>query len=257
MSGICGAPCLSRFVKLSLYLYMRILLLIYSMSALSFASFGQGIVNFANSPTTLVSFSGWDNSSGLLISGLGKWYFGLLISPVGAPGTFTFVGVYATNSATAPGRFVNNGVSVPNWSAGTRAFYQVAAWHSSLGPTFNPAWLVSQPGLVTTSAVGSGVAGGWDSHGTPFPPLPLFGGTGITSGFAFCCFDGFRTYPTGGMPFGFRIFGSGGYSFVVEASTNMAPQSWIAVQTLTNGQMDFSDPESTNYRSRFYRIRAF
>src|SRR6266567_3057253 len=44
----------------------------------------------------------------------GSYYFGLLISAPGA-NAFTFTGIYATNSATAAGRFVRNNVAVPGW----------------------------------------------------------------------------------------------------------------------------------------------
>lgn len=246
---------------------MRILLLSYSLITFGLPVFGQGIVNFANTPSTLISYASYGNGplSVGLISGSGKWYFGLLTSPTGGAGSFSFAGVYATNNATAPGRFVNNGVTVPNWTVGAPLFYMVAAWHSLLGPTFMPAWLVAAPpGPFTISAVGFGVAGGTDSQGRPFPPLPLFGGTGITSGFEFCCLPELRIspnlHPPAGMPFEFQVFGLQDLSIVIEASTNLAPQSWIALQTgtLTNPGVGthFSDPQWTNYPNRFYRVRS-
>jgi hypothetical protein len=91
------------------------------------------------------------------------------------------------NRAPAPNRrphFPLDGgtVLVPGWQPGARMFYLVAGWHYSLGTTFQPNWL-SGPGyfdLFSPSAVGSGIAGGGPQN---LPPLPLFGGTGITSGF--------------------------------------------------------------------------
>ena len=58
--------------------------------------------------------------------------------------------------------------------------------------------------------------------------------------------------------FGFDITGTTNIPIVVEAATNLADASWTALQSckLTNGLVYFSDPDWTNYPSRFYRIRS-
>ena len=58
--------------------------------------------------------------------------------------------------------------------------------------------------------------------------------------------------------FGFNIAGTAGIPIVIEASTDLAAGSWVALQswTLTNGLVYFSDPLWTNYPNRFYRIRS-
>jgi hypothetical protein len=59
--------------------------------------------------------------------------------------------------------------------------------------------------------------------------------------------------------FGFSIVGAPGSSIVIEASTNLHDTtSWFPLQnlTLTNGFFLFSDPDATNYPSRFYRFRS-
>jgi hypothetical protein len=58
--------------------------------------------------------------------------------------------------------------------------------------------------------------------------------------------------------FGFTIAGTPDIPIVVEACTNLTGASWISLQagTLTNGSIYFSDPQSTNYPARFYRIRS-
>jgi hypothetical protein len=58
--------------------------------------------------------------------------------------------------------------------------------------------------------------------------------------------------------FGFNIAGTADIPLVVEASTSTAEGSWVTLQTgtLTNGLIDFSDPEWTNYPNRLYRIRS-
>jgi hypothetical protein len=45
---------------------------------------------------------------------------------------------------------------------------------------------------------------------------------------------------------------------VVEASSNLADRTWspVATNTLTGGSSYFSDPQWTNYPSRFYRLRT-
>jgi hypothetical protein len=148
-------------------------------------AFAQGVVIFNNNPATLVS-SGQTAQTATAISGAaGSYFFGLLTSATGAAGSFTFQNLYGTNSAVGAGRFFGGTVSVPGWAAGTTMSYEVAGWGSSLGHTFNPAWLTSAPnGFFGVSAVGSGIAGGTTAGGQSFPTLPLFGGTGIGTGFA-------------------------------------------------------------------------
>lgn len=156
------------------------------LSAMATGAFAQGVVIFNNSPTTLVS-AGTSAQTATAISGpAGSYYFGLLTSATGTPGSFTFASLYATNSSLAAGRFVGGTVPVSGWAPGTTKSYEVAGWASSLGTTFNPSWLTAAPGngFFGLSAIGSGVAGGTTAGGQSFPTLPLFGGTGIGSGFA-------------------------------------------------------------------------
>ena len=58
--------------------------------------------------------------------------------------------------------------------------------------------------------------------------------------------------------FGFDITGTTNIPIVLEAATNLTAAPWTALQscTLTNGSAYFSDPNWTNYPSRFYRIRS-
>jgi hypothetical protein len=57
--------------------------------------------------------------------------------------------------------------------------------------------------------------------------------------------------------FGFDINWASGMVFVVEACTNLANPIWSPLQTntLTGDSSYFSDPNSTNCRRRFYRVR--
>ncbi len=141
---------------------------------------GQGLVKFLNASTTLVS------SFGIPISGpAGSFYFALLTAPLGtiSPQSFTFSGIYATNTGVA-GRLqggAGTGASVPGWEAGTSRSFLVCGWPSTLGPTWNPNWIWG--GQIGMSMIASGVAGGIDSGGSPLPPLPLFSSTTISNGF--------------------------------------------------------------------------
>ena len=139
----------------------------------------QGLINFFNNSSTLVS-------AGPSEIYKGSYYFALLTSPVGAD-TFTFVGVYGTNQ-TVRGRF-NGGfaVAIPGWAPGTARDFEVVGWSGSLGHDFNSAWLDGDFGGVFgffgISAVGTGQAGGPTAIGT-LPNLNIFGGaSGIQQGF--------------------------------------------------------------------------
>jgi hypothetical protein len=56
--------------------------------------------------------------------------------------------------------------------------------------------------------------------------------------------------------FGFNITGTNNFTVVVKACTNLASPVWTPLQTvtLTNGSFYFSDPQWTNYPSRFYGL---
>ena len=45
---------------------------------------------------------------------------------------------------------------------------------------------------------------------------------------------------------------------VVDATTNLANTNWLPLgtNTLTSGSAYFSDPQWTNYPTRFYRVRS-
>lgn len=66
---------------------------------------------------------------------------------------------------------------------------------------------------------------------------------------------GFGIGPNG---FGFNITGTPDIPIVIEASSNLAAQSWVPLQscTLTNGLIHFSDSQWANYSGRSYRIRS-
>jgi hypothetical protein len=169
------------------------------MSALSTGSFAQGTVSFANGPTTLISYNWYngytvDAPAPLPSNAPGSFYFGLLIS-TSATGPFVFTGVYATNTALS-GHLGPNSYTPPvtGWAPGATMFFEVAGWSASQGETWKSGWLVNNVpaynssiffgvGNFGLSNIGSGTAGGGIT-----PPLPVFGGTGVS---------GFNLYPIG------------------------------------------------------------
>lgn len=165
---------------------MKKLALTLCAVAFATAAFAQGTVKFSNTSTSLVSDSGTATAGAA-----GSYYYGLLIAPVGTVnlGTFTFSGVYATN--TVAGRFqggLNTGITVPGWAAGTDRAYFVAGWSAALGHDYNASWLAGTyagtPGMFGYSAIGSGTAGGTDALGNPIPVLSLWGpAPALASGF--------------------------------------------------------------------------
>jgi len=164
---------------------MKKLAAILCLSALTTGAFAQGLVNFFNNGTTLASFGAAGNTQATS-GAAGSYYFGLLTSATGAAGSFTFANVYATNQAVAGRFFGGASVAVTGWAAGATEFYEIAGWSSTLGATFNAAWLNNQfggaSGFFGLSGIGSGQAGGSTATGT-LPNFNLFGGTGLTSGF--------------------------------------------------------------------------
>ena len=168
-----------------------------ALLALTLTGYAQGLVNFYNTPNTLISDNHTGQPGGPYVPinwPVGAYEFVLLTSPVGA-NNFSFAGIYATNTTT-PGMINGgSGVSVPGWAAGTARDYVVFGWApSSVGVLYNSSWLnpdLSIPGTLSgrqlppffgLSSIGSGLAGG-TTAGTTAPNLDLFGPSGVSSGF--------------------------------------------------------------------------
>ncbi len=56
--------------------------------------------------------------------------------------------------------------------------------------------------------------------------------------------------------FKFNVTGTNDFTFVIEASTNIVSGTWepVATNTLSDGGALFTDPQGTNYPSRYYRL---
>jgi len=85
--------------------------------------------------------------------------------------------------------------------------------------------------------------------GLPIALWPLPQPVIENSGFAAGCY---------GPELGFDIFWATNRSIVVEACTNLTNPVWkpVSTNTFTSGISSFTDPQWTNYPSRFYRVTA-
>ena len=164
-----------------------------ALLALTLTGYAQGLVNFYNTPSTLISV--YNPANGTIAPAgfpVGSFEFALLTSPVGA-NNFSFAGIYATNTTT-PGMINGgSGVAVPGWAPGTTRDYVVFGWAASIsGVLYDPGWLNPDLSLGRaatniyfglSSPLVSGIAGGVTGTGT-VPALSLFGGpSGIQNGF--------------------------------------------------------------------------
>jgi len=61
------------------------------------------------------------------------------------------------------------------------------------------------------------------------------------------------TIASNGVPT-FNLTGQAGYSYFVQASSDLINWATIANLMNTNGTVPFTDPAGTNYAQRFYRI---
>jgi hypothetical protein len=166
---------------------MKRKLMTLSLSLGATTILAQGIVDFYNTSTTLVS-SGPAGQETVISGPPGAYYFGLLIAPPGSSqlSQFTFSGLYATNIVPSiPGQvFGGYSVRVPNWVAGTSMSFLVAGWSASLGHDWSPQWtsgVFAGSGEFGLSSIGTGTSGALGAP--PLSPSPMFGGlSGIQTG---------------------------------------------------------------------------
>lgn len=164
---------------------MKKLAVALCLTALTTGAFAQGLVNFFNNSTTLIS-SGAPGNATAINTPAGTYYFALLTAASGTtdPKAFTFSGALGTNQATA-GRFTGGGnVAITGWTPGQVKSFEVAGWSSTLGTTFNSTWLTTMPAGFGLSTIASGSPGGFNSGtGGTDPNLNIFGLSAVSSGF--------------------------------------------------------------------------
>lgn len=145
------------------------------------SAFAQGTIHFANTSTTTLSTNSGPspppgqvpNQTGLT-SGTGQYSIGLYIAPQGTtdPTAFSLLAV-ALNGPTL-GRFDGGQIMPPGGNTGQTIAFQVRAWRSVDGPTFE--------------SIGSGTYRGVSAIGFVTPPVAgsveIFGaGPGQVGGF--------------------------------------------------------------------------
>ncbi len=134
----------------------------------------------------------------------------------------------------------------------TRCDQLVGVYFQGDAPTFgwSPTPILTTPFFYATNAIVYYVPGtsGW---GPTYAgqPTALWGPHPLTRDGSF----GMRN-----NQFGFSISGPASVPLVIEACTDLAAGAWEPLRScsLTNGLIYFSDPDVTNYPSRFYRVRS-
>jgi hypothetical protein len=158
-----------------------LLTLWYSLTLSS--ALAQGTVNFYNDASSSVYlFYPMQLLPAVSPGWLTTFYFGLFTAPVGTQDyhSFTFSGLYATNTSVPGMFFGGQGVAVPGWAAGTALSYVIIGW-SSEEHDFNPRWFDQYtPIALGVSGIRTGIAGGQGPNGD-LPPLDLFAAPSSTA----------------------------------------------------------------------------
>jgi len=200
---------------------MKKLSAILCLSALATAAFAQGMITVANGSYAFArtNATGIGFTAGNTAPVLGSFYYAVftasstvtsvdanlqdLLSP-----TWTFTGVYGTNSAVATGGRLLNGtsggaVTLQGWTPGVTNSYLLLGWSAAVGgqdintvenqlrgaTRLNGVWsgggfitnsaLTQLNGFLGVTAIGFGEAGGGT---TGLGPLPLFGAANNPAG---------------------------------------------------------------------------
>jgi len=173
----------------------KVILTTLCAAALSTGAFGQGLVNFLNNASTLVTLSSNSVNLGSTPAGVpGSFSYELFRAPAGTVVDVGFVasGLTGTNLTTA-GRFNGgNGRAIPGTALGGTTAILVRGWSSNLGSTWAAA--VANQGIIGgyfgSSAIAPNFLLGGDGGNGNVPTSPMFGGTsGIQSGFALTYVD--------------------------------------------------------------------
>jgi hypothetical protein len=128
--------------------------------------------------------------------------------------------------------------NAPNLGMDVFDEYEILGWPPGFTLVFDPATVYYLPGTTGWSNTFAGLP---TALWTLPQPLVLQGSVGVHSN-----------------QFGFTVSWATNLSVVVESSTDLAAKTWTPMQTnaLNNGVVNFSDPQWTNYPSRFYRVRS-
>jgi BspA type Leucine rich repeat region (6 copies) len=159
-------------------------------------------------------------------------------------GVFAFGSCFSLTSVTIPGSVTSIGViAFGSCSSLTSVYFTGNAPSPNNDPNVfieDTATVYYLPGTT-----------GWGAFFDGLPTTPWFLPNPVILNHS----AGFGVQPGG---FGFTISWATNASVVVEAATNLANPVWIPMSTspLTGGSSYFSDPQWTNYPSRFYRATS-
>jgi hypothetical protein len=174
---------------------MKKVLITIGLAAMVASASAQGLVNFLNSSTTLITLTDGRQAVpnlGPLPAGVaGTYRFELFRAPAGTSTDVGFVstGLIATNIATA-GRIIGgNGLAIPGTALGGTAALLVRGWSSNLGATYAEAfanWNAGVGGFLGSSSIAATFLLGGDGGAGNIPTSPVFGASAnqIQSGFA-------------------------------------------------------------------------
>lgn len=253
----------------------------------AFSGVGLNHVDIPKSVTTIGTFAFSGSSltsveipSGSVNLGIGAFYgcssLAAVVIPdgVGVIGDYTFQYCYRLSSILIPpsvtriGQYAFFGcaklpsITIPAGvtSIGTAAFAQcpvlLLANFGGDAPLTESSPLFA--GSPTTVCYLPGTTGWGPSYGgAPTAECAFLNPVIVTKGSQFGFSD---------QGFGFAIAWSTNASVVIEAGSSIAAPAWVPISTNTihftpgssdpsNGQTQFTDPKSTNFLSRFYRIR--
>jgi len=165
---------------------MKSLLAFVGCIALSFPACGQGIIDFRNDPTTLISASGVP----IPVSGTQQFIFAIFLAPFTTVSSTNIqatysdpvwqsLGGYNTNSASIPGRINNRlgldvGTPAGYPAAGTMVDFVIRGWSANAGATWAAAlanWNNGSPLVpmfIGSSTVGNNMILSDIATATPF-----------------------------------------------------------------------------------------
>ena len=164
-----------------------------ALVAVTAASFAQGIVNFGNSSTTLISAGGVSIPG----SSVSTFYFAVFMAPSGTAAADFLPGpafgdaswgsaLYTTvNHATAAGRLATTAAlaAIPGFAGGSTADFIVKGWSANAGTTYGEALAAFTAGQAGAyfgvSRIGNNVVLG---DGGALPTPTLFGASGSQAG---------------------------------------------------------------------------
>ena len=168
---------------------MKKILIAIGLAAMVSSSQAQGLINFLNGTTTLITLTSNSVVLGSTPAGAPASYrFELFIGPAGTltDAGFTPTGLIATNINTA-GRIIGgNNLAIPGAPLGGTRAILIRGWSANLGANWAAA-LANQGvigGYFGSSSIASNFLLGGDGGSGNVPTSPAFGGaSGIQSGF--------------------------------------------------------------------------